>query len=796
MNYQDFSASSVTWGYRDIFAETIKRLFNEGYLGPEREELTRHFFSLLQCSKENLYDHVLKEFLDSLTGPSAWIFDLPAIFGEIIRIGSQFSEAKMFYGIEYYRILKDGGFGDSPEKVQFLLTWLRKLAKIDIELGFSFLQGYGFILQRLLLSEIPHYAEEGIRIFKESTKAGLRFMECKLASSEAYILELTRETRLLDVSESLERLLLMLTGKNIPIEPAGLLERETLRERGTSVICLYGWLFLPERMRKYPDQEANKREFLLMAVSAAAMYRCRSFPVLHGRKGYAVIDDLIAQETPHSIAYVNVLTMLECARVFLHIADCWPGAKPMIRRRLQEELESCRPGGDMELFFYRLLMSAIDPTVYREHEMIPYLLRTAAESMDIVSSLKVIYADDSKLLQEMQTALPEIGTSPVTSISFLPDFHYPAIPGDLGDYLSKDLDGSVGEVNDNADLDDELVEMMAEFDDMDSDSTDADTEIDLQDPEQPGLTDNEQGTDVSSDARKSVPFLYDEWSSDEGTYYRDFCSLFEDTPEVEGDYSRPDAAREQVERVRRIFEMLKPAAANKMKRLSEGDGINHDLLIQYLVDSKRDPSPKIDFYERTKIERRDLSVMVLLDVSGSTDEMSGGQRILDIETQAALIFGEGLMSLGDRFSICGFSSNGRQNCRYFVYKDFHDDWDSQAVGRLFSAVPSSSTRIGAALRHAGSKLRREVTRRMLIILVTDGRPMDQGYDPETRYAQHDVRMACEENRKAGIHTFCVSTMENSRADMEIMFPERKFVILKDITELPRILPRLYIHLTT
>ena len=74
--------------------------------------------------------------------------------------------------------------------------------------------------------------------------------------------------------------------------------------------------------------------------------------------------------------------------------------------------------------------------------------------------------------------------------------------------------------------------------------------------------------------------------------------------------------------------------------------------------------------------------------------------------------------------------------------------------------------------------------------------MDQGYDPETRYAQYDVRMACEENRKSDILTFCVSTMDNSRADMEIMFPERRFVILKDIGQLPKVLPQLYIRLTT
>ena len=36
-NSHDFSLSSICWGYRDIFKQTIQRLFDEGYLGPERE---------------------------------------------------------------------------------------------------------------------------------------------------------------------------------------------------------------------------------------------------------------------------------------------------------------------------------------------------------------------------------------------------------------------------------------------------------------------------------------------------------------------------------------------------------------------------------------------------------------------------------------------------------------------------------------------------------------------------------------------------------------------------------------
>jgi nitric oxide reductase NorD protein len=111
------------------------------------------------------------------------------------------------------------------------------------------------------------------------------------------------------------------------------------------------------------------------------------------------------------------------------------------------------------------------------------------------------------------------------------------------------------------------------------------------------------------------------------------------------------------------------------------------------------------------------------------------------------------------------------------------------------AGPSAARRPRLSLEVARAGPDAIEARQRLIILVRDGKPMDTGYDPNTRYAQHDVRMACEEGRRQEIFTFCISTEENSRADMEIMFPDRRFAILSDIRQLPRVLPALYVKLT-
>jgi nitric oxide reductase NorD protein len=233
----------------------------------------------------------------------------------------------------------------------------------------------------------------------------------------------------------------------------------------------------------------------------------------------------------------------------------------------------------------------------------------------------------------------------------------------------------------------------------------------------------------------------------------------------------------------------------KEKRLRDGDEINVDQMIDFMVSMRREPSPKVDFYEKRFRRRRDLATLILIDVSGSTGQAVEREKTIELEKHAALVLGQGLSVLQDRFAVCGFSGNGREQCEFFVYKDFEEGWDRDAMSRVMSAYPHSATRIGAALRHAGYRLSTIPAKQRLIMLITDGRPTDRDYDPATRYAQYDVRMACVENRRRGIHTFCVSTLENSRADMEIMFPDRMFAILPDIDALPAVLPKLYVKMT-
>ena len=59
---------------------------------------------------------------------------------------------------------------------------------------------------------------------------------------------------------------------------------------------------------------------------------------------------------------------------------------------------------------------------------------------------------------------------------------------------------------------------------------------------------------------------------------------------------------------------------------------------------------------------------------------------------------------GDPFAIRAFCSNGREEVRYLRIKDFEEPYGDGAKRRLAGLEAGFSTRIGAALRHAGAEL--------------------------------------------------------------------------------------------
>ncbi len=751
-----FSLRSVCWGYREIFADAIKDLLDAGAIGAGREAVTRDFYAMLKGADKCCFDHVVKEFLAALNPQTRWLLDLPGVFAEVTDLGRRFAESKLYHGSTFFRVMGEGGLGPTPTAVRYLVSACHRLFEVDEDIAAAFVRGYHKLQPRLTSAEIDQFINLGNTILQRSRDAAISYYAAESKAAENTIVALSRECRLADIRERLQAILQALTGRDVEVGDLGSLDSDDLLEHGAAFVCMYQWCYVPARIRAFEAVEANRDWFQLLAVVAAGMLAERSLPYVQGQPGCRHIEDLAGPDLRRQ----NLVTLIEYVRVLNRIRRRWPGAARLLDFGLRIEAE--RQAAGLEALLFHLVRPGSDHTALR---------RLAAAAVNVFDTIQLVTEDVCSLY-------PEMGSRPLSCYSFLPDFRYASeVSSPPSSQLVADLKTEADNARRQRETEDE----------DDADGASSPMALDRQGD---GDDETEEGADAIDAA-----FVYDEWCQSENDYLENYCKLHEVVPEVRPDQTVPPDVSDAARRVRRVFESLKPEIARKEKYLDEGDEINTDLLYDYIIDQQREPSPKVRFYEKPLIQERDLAVLILLDTSGSTSQVHGDSKVLELEKQAATILAEGLHGLGDRFELGGFSSNGADNCRYLLFKTVDEDWSDRIAQRLQSTHPANSTRMGVALRHAGWRLSRIEARQRLIILITDGKPMDSKYSPDTRYAQFDVRMACEENERQQIATFAISTEENSLADMEIMFPQHRFAILNDMQQLPRVLPKLYIRLT-
>ena len=194
---------------------------------------------------------------------------------------------------------------------------------------------------------------------------------------------------------------------------------------------------------------------------------------------------------------------------------------------------------------------------------------------------------------------------------------------------------------------------------------------------------------------------------------------------------------------------------------------------------------------RRVLHARDMAILVLLDLSESTnDPTAGGQTVLDLTKTASLLLAEAIHRVGDRFALHGFCSDGRAQVFYRRFKDFDQPWDTAARARLMGAEGRLSTRMGAAIRHAALHLGQVRAARRLMLVITDGAPADIDVrDPI--YLRADARKAAEEAARSGITPFCLTLDPGADAWAQRIFGARNVQVVERVERLPERLPALY-----
>lgn len=304
---------------------------------------------------------------------------------------------------------------------------------------------------------------------------------------------------------------------------------------------------------------------------------------------------------------------------------------------------------------------------------------------------------------------------------------------------------------------------------------------------------------VEEELKGLPPRHYPEWDYRSQSFRPDWVSVYE-ALHPQGDAARIDGLLRKhavlAKQLERLLDLLKPQEKVRIRYQEEGSELDLDIALRSLIDYRAGstPDPRINMSHRT--DGRDFAVLLLLDLSESLNEPvpGGNQSILELSQEAVSLLAWAIDRLGDPLAIAGFHSNTRHEVRYQHIKGFSERWDETVKSRLAAMQAGWSTRMGAALRHAGHYLSHRKADKKVLLLLTDGEPADVDSRNDEHYLRADTKKAVDELSAQGIYTFCLSL--DARADEYVgeIFGGRHLV-LDHIARLPEKLPRLYLQLT-
>lgn len=255
---------------------------------------------------------------------------------------------------------------------------------------------------------------------------------------------------------------------------------------------------------------------------------------------------------------------------------------------------------------------------------------------------------------------------------------------------------------------------------------------------------------------------YPEWDVHRGRYRPGWCTVHEVDPRP-GNGALPTAWDARA--LRRSLARL-GLGFDRCHRQVQGDDLDIDAAVEARVEALAGSPPDEAVYIDSLRRRRDLAVLLLLDVSGSAAEPGAtGETVHVHQRAAAASLTVALHDLGDRVALYAFRSQGRSAVQLAAVKRFDDDLDALVMRRLGGLAPGAYSRLGAAIRHGAAVLERQGgTSRRLLVVLSDGFAYDHGYEPT--YGAADARRALAEARRTG--TGCVCLSIGASSDVEAL----------------------------
>ncbi len=721
-----------------------------------------------------------------------------------------------------------------------VLKLTAQIAEIDGESALACFRSSTLALRTVSITQFEEWALRGLQLYGKDARARRSYFALETRGSNDALRSGSDGLALERVRELLQLYIEALTGHEIEISPLAAVPIESRISDGRTI-------HLPSLVAEFGDDELDFRLYKVLAAHAAGQIEFgtheQGTPGLQAayaslaetydsenvdaRDAFAIPDEMLAVGQTSTSVHQSGTAKNVCPTDvdFRQVLSLFP--EPQLARRIFGTLENCRI--DLRLRKkYRGLVRDLD--LIREHlrrgrpsvlelpaTLLPFeLLFQATLLAGPTVDARTYYG---QIVSEMETVVGDYLSGPETSVadslmatSRVYSLFQSISPND--ESVQKVEREEQQNEDENQIESDRVNRPQSERMPQRKDARELFNA--WNDPNGEGDPDELEGGEAWTEAELpeqvleegEVAYNYDEWDRELTDHRMGWCRVVEKRVK-HGDRAFVEQTRDRhrgvISSIRHQFQLMKPEDLLRVSNELDGEEFDLNAVVDFVIDRKADGQQSERLYTKRLRRRRDVAVSFLLDQSSSTARTIGrhplqpytrpGRRIIEIEKEGLVLMSEALEAVGDIYSINGFTSEGRRNVKFYVVKDFDEQYSDEVKQRIGGISFQNNTRLGAAIRHATARLAKQQARTRLLIVLSDGRPYDHDYG-DARYAREDTREALRQAKNQGITPFCITIDRESEAELKDLYGEIGYTIIDDVLSLPERLPGIYRRLTT
>ncbi|MEW6730756.1 MAG: VWA domain-containing protein [Acidobacteriota bacterium] len=713
-------------------------------------------------------------------------------------------------------------YGDSQKNANIINSVLDVVGQIGEHNTSSAVECFKaspFALRMASLEQFREWALHGLTLYGKDSRRSQAYYALESNGSRAALYQSEGGLALDAVVQMLRLYIEGLTGRQLVIKPISEMRQEYRIGDGRTIL-------LPAAITEFADEASNFKLYKALAAHAAGQVEFGTY-----LEGTPILQAAHKEITTHFRNHTKSTTrapITDDKVYFLSVLEHFP-EQELARRiftslengRIDRHLRQTYRGLRRELDFVRTRLAAQRPPVEQlPRELVPFeLLFQAAIFGAITPEARRFYHVLADQIEEIFVRY--ITDQATVADSLIATLHVYELFQHLKESEELQMDSQTADQRDSQDGQSDAGDEQAE---ADADAQKQPSAAALSEPFSYWIPSDEQLSEPADEifatlaTEAEVPeqgleqgdkaFFYDEWDRELGDYRTRWCRVIE-RRNAHGSRSFVANVRGRyagvISSVRHQFQMLRPE--NLRRILGELDGEDFDLqsVIDYAIDRRSSGRVSERLYTRKLRRQRDVVVSFLLDMSSSTARTISrypnqpyskpGQRIIDIEKEGLVLMSEALEAVGDGYSIQGFTSEGRRNVKFYVIKDFNEEYSPEVEKRIGGISYQNNTRLGAAIRHAVARLEQQEARTKLLIVLSDGRPYDHDYG-DSRYAREDTKIALRQAKIANITPFCITIDRESEDQLRDLYGDVGYTIIDNVLSLPERLPGIYRRLTT